>query len=71
MGGFFSSPEPPAPTPVVLPVAPAPVDEARTKRIEEMERNRRGRAGLIATSDRGLLGTADASATPSKRLLGE
>lgn len=53
MGGLFSSPPPP-------PVEPTPVDtgeEDRKRRLEAIERRRRGRAGTIATSERGVLDT--------------
>ncbi len=68
MGGLFSAPPPPAP--LSLPAAPDPAIEARKKRLEEIERRRRGRAGTIATSPRGLLGLSD-NAPKRKSLLGE
>lgn len=68
MGGFFSSPSsPPPPPPPPAPVA-NPEDEARKQRLEAIARNRRGRQGLIATSERGLL---DAAGQSTKKLLGE
>jgi len=39
-----------------LPEVPDPEIEARKKRLEEIDRRRRGRSGTIATSPRGLLG---------------
>lgn len=68
MGGLFSAPSPPAP--LSLPAAPDPEIEARKKRLEEIERRRRGRTGTIATSSRGLLGLSD-NAPRRKSLLGE
>ena len=67
MGGLFSTPKPPAP-------APLPVDnseeEERKKRLEAIERRRRGRAGTIETSASGL-SSHGYSAAPKKKLLGE
>ena len=75
MGGIFSSPSPPPPDPAPPP-APDPEDESRKRRLENLERQRRGRAGLITTSARGLLDEetktgADAAARPLKTKLGE
>ena len=56
MGGFFSPPsipEPPPPPPLPPPVDPD--KEAREARIKALIRRRRGRAGLVATGDRGVL----------------
>lgn len=56
MGGLFSSPPPP-PMP-----EPTPVDtgeEDRKRRLEAIDRRRRGRAGTIATSERGVLDAVD------------
>lgn len=53
MGGFFS-----APSSTPLPPPPPPVDtgeEERKRRVEAIERRRRGRTGTIATSERGVL----------------
>ncbi len=56
MGGFFSAPEIPAPPPPApLPVPEDPDKAAREARIKAMIRRRRGRAGLVATGDRGVL----------------
>jgi hypothetical protein len=67
MGGFFGgAPEVPAPAP--LPPVTDPEAEARAQRLETMSRNRRGRQGMIATSDRGVLAPAGGD---GKRLLGE
>ena len=69
MGGFFSAPSPPPPPP---PPAPDPEDEERKRRLEALERRRRGRAGMIHTSDRGLLSsTSSATDSGQKSLLGE
>lgn len=66
MGGFFSTPS--APDPVSIPATTDPEEEARQQRLETMARNRRGRAGMIATSERGVLGS---TAGGTKSLLGE
>jgi len=68
MGGIFSSPSaPPMPEPQV---AVDPGIEASQTRMDRIERNRRGRAGTILTSDRGLV-SLNAKAAPKKSLLGE
>lgn len=79
MGGFFgggsSAPTYVAPVPAPAP-APAPVAvengdpdaEARKQREDAMARNRRGRAGMVATSERGVLAQAPVG---GKSLLGE
>ena len=69
MGGFFSAPNPPPPPPPPPPL-PDPEEENRKRRLEAIERRRRGRAGTIATSARGLLGLGD-QAPRRKSLLGE
>ncbi|SDG67883.1 hypothetical protein [Roseospirillum parvum] len=70
MGSLFSSPAPP-PAPVYEP-GPDPEVEARKQRLAEMERRRRGRNGLIATGERGLLSAAESGAgVTRKTLLGE
>lgn len=69
MGGFFSAPSiapPPAPAP--LPAAADPEEDARKQRLDAIARNRRGRAGTVQTSHRGVL---DPVAGPGKSLLGE
>lgn len=68
MGGFFSAPKPPPLPPP--PPPPDPAEEERQRRLETIERRRRGRAGLIATSARGLLEGALGPAV-RKSLLGE
>lgn len=53
MGGFFSPPSAPP-----LPPPPPPIDtgeEDRKRRVEAIDRRRRGRSGTIATSERGVL----------------
>ncbi len=69
MGGFFSVPKPPPPPP---PPPPAPDTDAedRKLRLEALDRRRRGRAGTINTSDRGLLATSNTGGH-RKSLLGE
>ena len=68
MGGLFSAPKPPPPPPP--PPLPDPEEENRKRRLEALERRRRGRAGTIATSARGLLRLRDESPR-RKSLLGE
>ncbi|MCR6633158.1 MAG: hypothetical protein NVV74_25690 [Magnetospirillum sp.] len=68
MGGFFGgSPSVPSYTPPAT-VAADPEEEARKQRQESMARNRRGRAGMVATSERGVLTEAVGT---GKTLLGE
>ena len=68
MAGLFSAPKMPPP--------PAPVskdntaEEDRKKRLDAIERRRRGRAGTIETSARGL-GSSGGWVQPKKKLLGE
>lgn len=69
MAGLFSAPKPPPPPPPPPPL-PDPAEEERKRRLEAIERRRRGRAGTIATSERGLLSLAD-DAPRRKSLLGE
>ncbi len=71
MGSFFSSSTPaPAYTPPV--VTTDPDEEARKQREEIMARNRRGRAGMVATSERGVLDSASPQrGAATKSLLGE
>ncbi len=68
MGSIFSSPKPPA----ITEPPPLPDTEAqdRERRLEALERRRRGRNGLITTSPRGLL-TPNRTGTSGKTLLGE
>ena len=73
MGGLFSSSPPSAPPP------PPPVDtgaEDRKRRLEAIERRCRGRAGTIATSERGVTdplggGSANADGDDLKDKLGD
>ncbi len=69
MGGFFSAPDIPAPPPA--PPVPAPEDPekaAREARIKALIRRRRGRAGLVATGERGVLVEPAGSLLPATRL---
>lgn len=77
MGGFFSSPSAPP-----LPPPPPPIDtgdEERKRRVDAIERRRRGRAGTIATSEKGVLdeatpptaSPASSSQAPLKDKLGD
>ncbi len=71
MGGFFSAtaiPAPPAPPPLPEPVDPD--KEAREARVKALIRRRRGRAGLVATGERGVL-QAPAGASLLATKLGE
>lgn len=53
MGGFFSAPSAPPLSPP--PPATDPAEDERERRLEAIERRRRGRAGTIVTSERGVL----------------
>ncbi len=70
MGGFFSAPKPPPPPPPPPPPLPDPAEDEKKRRLEILDRQRRGRAGTIATSARGLLGLTS-NAPRRKSLLGE
>jgi hypothetical protein len=73
MGGFFSPPKLPPPPPPT-PAGPDPAEDERKRRLQSIERRRRGRTGTIATSDRGFLspGARGAQSGASKKtLLGE
>lgn len=74
MGGFLELPKPPrasSPAVVAAPVArPNLVKLERDQRLEALERQRRGRAGTITTTSRGLLTPAE-WAPEQKTLLGE
>lgn len=75
MAGLFSPPSPPAPPPLAA-LEDADREEAR-RRLDALARRRRGRAGTIATSARGISPVtasllADGSAgLRRKSLLGE
>jgi len=66
MGSLFRSPAPPPPPVPALP-QPDPEEDARKERLAALERRRRGRAGTIQTSDRGVLRPP----LEGKRLLGD
>jgi len=68
MGGIFSAPSPPPPPPP--PPPPAPVADPAVARKELLARRRRGRAGTIETSFRGVLRPRQPAGRP-KSLLGE
>jgi len=53
MGGMFSPPSPPPPPPP--PPVPDPAAEDRQRRLDELQRRRRGRAGTVQTGWRGVL----------------
>lgn len=67
MGGIFSSPSPP-PLPPLPPIEP--VEDPAVARKELIARRRRGRAGTIKTSERGVL-SALRTVGGRKSLLGE
>ncbi|MGH6661223.1 MAG: hypothetical protein ACREB6_06765 [Rhodospirillales bacterium] len=69
MAALFGAPKPP-PLPPPPPPLPDLDEEERRQRLAAIERRRRGRAGTIATSERGLLGLSD-DAPRRKSLLGE
>jgi hypothetical protein len=69
MGALFRAPRPPA-DPPAPPPAPDPDAAASAARAEALARSRRGLAGTIATSARGLLAPAFPVAA-RKTLLGE
>jgi hypothetical protein len=71
MGGLFTAPKPPEPAPIVTPAPKEdPEEAARAARLEALERRRRGLAGTVATSYRGVL-AENLPATDRKSLLGE
>ncbi len=68
MGGLFSAPSPaPLPPPPSPPADPA--EDERKRRLEAIDRRRRGRAGTIATSERGVLAPEDGNGLKTR--LGE
>lgn len=69
MGGFFGggAAAPTYTAPAVVNTTDADA-EARKQREEAIARNRRGRAGMVTTSDRGVLAQVP---TGAKSLLGE
>lgn len=71
MGAIFGGVPKPPPPPPPPPAPPDPEVEERKRRLEALERRRRGRAGMIATSERGLLDTVSPSATGKKEHLGD
>lgn len=68
MGGLFKSPSPPAPEPVEIKDTSG--EDERKRRLEDLDRRRRGRQGMITTSQRGLFETKD-WVPQRKSLLGE
>ncbi|PZW50437.1 hypothetical protein C8P66_102125 [Humitalea rosea] len=74
MGGLFKAPQPIASTaPTELPVDTTPPEEAAgAARVANADRARRGLAGTIATSARGVLDAAPSATLGTRRsLLGE
>jgi hypothetical protein len=72
MGGFgiFDLPSPSAPSLPSPATEPSVEDVERQKRLDALARKRRGLAGTITTSPRGLLALSD-WAPKRKSLLGE
>jgi hypothetical protein len=71
MGGFFGGAPSAPPAPPPPPPMPDASEEARKLRLDNIARDRRGRAGMIVTSDRGVLDPAGATPAAGKSLLGE
>ncbi|PHK95881.1 hypothetical protein CR162_05965 [Pseudoroseomonas rhizosphaerae] len=77
MGGLFRAPKPVVVTPTTPaeppPAGPTPEAAAQADRAENQTRSRRGLAGTITTSARGVLDAAPAAglAGARKTLLGE
>jgi len=78
MGGLFSAPKVVPALPVAPPAAPPPAAPALTPaavageaRLQARERVRRGLAGTVATSARGVLDAAVLPVAGRKSLLGE
>ncbi len=76
MGGMLKAPKPTVVTaaePVATSAASAAsvAEVAQTARLENQDRARRGLAGTIATSERGVLEAAPRLAASRKTLLGE
>jgi len=69
MGGILSSPKAPPAMPAPEPL-PDPAIAEEKARVDAMDRRRRGRAGTITTTERGLLST-NGKAPQKKSLLGE
>ena len=67
MGGIMHTPSPP-PTP--QPTMPEPARSQEEDRLDALERRRRGRAGTILTTDRGLM-KPTINSNGTKDLLGE
>jgi len=67
MGSLFSGPSAPPPPPTPAIEVPDPDAEARRARLEGIKRRRRGRAGLIRTSPRGLLGQSPPGTTDARK----
>ncbi|MBL4693558.1 MAG: hypothetical protein JKY92_09550 [Magnetovibrio sp.] len=68
MGGMFSAPKPPSMS--ASESVPDVAKQNEKLRLDAMDRHRRGRAGTIVTSDRGLFTKTD-DAPKKKTLLGE
>ena len=68
MGGLIGASSPPPPPPPPAPVVVA--DDSEKKRKDQLRSRRRGRAGTVATSPRGVLRARDAN-VKRRTLLGE
>lgn len=71
MGSLFGGSSPPPPPPLVTFAGPDPEEEARKERLRALERRRRGRAGTVLTSERGILRPGAADGAAPKQRLGE
>jgi len=70
MGGLFSAPSPPPVQP--LPEVKDPSEDERARRLEELDRRRRGRSGTVETGFRGVLSPGQSGAAKTgKTYLGE
>ena len=70
MGGIFGAPKAPEPAPLPPEPEPDSEEDERKARLKAIERRRRGRAGMIETSPRGVL-SLSANEDDRKTLLGE
>lgn len=70
MAGIMQVPKAPPVQAVAPPPLPDPSADEAAMRLEAMDRRRRGRAGTVQTSERGLV-SVNANAPQKKTLLGE
>lgn len=55
MGALFKTPSPPPPPPLPKLDTPDPEEDERKTRLEALRRRRRGLAGTVRTTQRGIL----------------